>query len=387
MSGTARVAAKSKHLQSWLALHLVPGLGPVTCHKLVAHFGTPDKVLAASNSELTAVCRLRQETLAALGDASRQKCKALAQDEIEQAAEQKITILAYDAPGYPSLLKNIHDPPVVLYVRGNPEVLNCRGIGIVGSRAATHYGRSIAEQMANSLARQGFTIISGMALGIDTAAHKGTLAAAGRTIAVLGCGLDIIYPPGNHKLYKDIAVSGAVVSEYPFGTLPDNFRFPARNRIISGLSLGVVVVEAANRSGSLITASHALEQGREVFAVPGRIDSVKSAGTHTLLQQGAKLVHSVYDIAEEFVQPNTLEVAAETGGVETEQGLCAQLNQEEAALLACLEVYPQTIDAIVRQSGLTPQKTNELLLLLELKGIVEALPGKCYQRIASLRGK
>jgi DNA processing protein len=226
-----------------------------------------------------------------------------------------------------------------------------------------------------------------MALGVDTAAHKGTLAAEGRTIAVLGCGLDIIYPPGNHMLYKDIALSGAVVSEYPLGTLPDNFRFPARNRIISGLSLGVVVVEAANRSGSLITASHALEQGREVFAVPGRIDSVKSAGTHTLLQQGAKLVHSVNDIAEEFLHATPLENQVDTGNGGREQEFFAQLNQEEKALLACLEVYPRTIDEIVRESGFAPQKANELLLLLELKGMVHPLPGKCYQRTASLSGE
>jgi DNA processing protein len=335
----------------------------------VVHFGTPSKVLAATIKDLTAVCRLRRESLDALNPDGRQNLIELAKDEIEQASERNIIIIACDDPLYPSLLKNIHDPPVVLYVLGKPEMLNCKGIGIVGSRAATHYGRSIAEQMANSLARQGFTIISGMALGVDTAAHKGALAAEGSTIAVLGCGLDIIYPP-----------------EYPLGTLPDNFRFPARNRIISGLSLGVVVVEAANRSGSLITASHALEQGREVFAVPGRIDSVKSAGTHTLLQQGAKLVHSVNDIAEEFIYAAPLENQVDTGN-EEEQEFFAQLNQEEKALLTCLEVYPRTIDEIVRESGFTPQKANELLLLLELKGMVHPLPGKCYQRVAGQAGK
>ncbi len=375
------------HLQSWLALHLVPGMGPVTCNKLVAHFGSPDKVLSASISELTAVCRLRRESVTALSDKGRQDLAVLAQEEVEQAVKKEITIIACDDPLYPSLLKNIHDPPVVLYVLGNPELLNCKGIGIVGSRAATHYGSSIAEQMANSLARQSFTIISGMALGIDTAAHKGTLAAEGRTIAVLGCGLDVIYPPSNSRLHDYIVSTGAVVSEYPFGTKPDNFRFPARNRIISGLSLGIVVVEAANRSGSLITASHALEQGREVFAVPGRIDSVKSAGTHTLLQQGAKLVHSVNDIVEEFSYAGPLEKQNDTCHEDTEQESFDQLNPEEAALYKCLEVYPRAIDEIVRESGFTPQKTNELLLLLELKGMVQPLPGKVYQRAAGLSGK
>ena len=379
--------ANRKYLQSWLALHLVPGMGPVTCHKLADYFGGPDKVLSATIPDLAAVCRLRPESMSALSTAGRQTLKTLANDEIDKAAENNISIIACDDPLYPPLLKNIHDPPVILYVLGKPEVLNCRGIGMVGSRAATHYGRSIAEEMAKSLARQGFTIISGMALGIDTAAHKGALAAEGTTIAVLGCGLDIVYPPGNRKLHKDIAISGAVVSEYPLGTLPESFRFPARNRIISGMSLGVVVVEAATRSGSLITAGYALEQGREVFAVPGRIDSVKSAGAHTLLQQGAKLVHSVNDIAEEFLPVGPLEKHDCAGQEEKEQQLLAQLDHEEALLFGCLDVYPRTIDEIVRESGFTTRKTNELLLLLELKGMVQPLPGKCYQRVANLSCK
>jgi len=383
MSGITRVP-ESKYLQSWLALHLVPGMGPVTCNKLVVHFGSPDKVLSASISDLKAVCRLRQESLNALGETGRQDLKALANEEIEKAAKRNISLIACDDPRYPSLLKNIHDPPGVLYVLGDPLVLNCKAIGIVGSRAATHYGRSIAENMANSLAQQGFAIVSGMALGIDTAAHKGALAAHGRTVAVLGCGLDIVYPPGNLKLYKEIAASGTLVSEYPLGTPPDNFRFPARNRIISGLSLGVVVVEAAIRSGSLITASHALEQGRDVFAVPGRIDSVKSAGTHALLQQGAKLVHSVNDIAEEFSSPGNLTHQDNTGHEDAEQEPLEQLEPEEATLFKCLEVYPRTVDEIVRESGLTPQKTIELLLMLELKGVVQSLPGNSYQKKPTL---
>lgn len=370
------------NLQAWLALHLVPGMGPVTCQRLAAHFGSPDRVFSTTVGELQAVCRLRPESLTALKDAGWQSFIELAQQEMARAADENIRLLAWDDPLYPPLLRNIHDPPPVLYVLGNPEMLNCRGIGIVGSRAATHYGRNIAEHLANSLAGQGFTIVSGMALGIDTAAHKGALAAAGRTIAVLGCGLDIIYPPGNHRLYKDIMASGAAVSEYPLGTQPDNFRFPARNRIISGLSLGVVVVEAANRSGSLITAHHALEQGREVFAVPGRIDSTKSAGTHTLLQQGAKLVHSANDIVEEFSYEKHLQQDNNCDAAE-DQAAAEQLNHDEAALFACLDVYPRTIDEIVRQSGFTPQKTSELLLHLELKGVVESLPGNSYQKSSS----
>ena len=373
-----------KKIQSWLALSLVPGMGPVTCNKLVAHFGSPEKVLAASSPNLTAVASLRKESLAALSGEGRQHLEELANKEIERAAEKNIAIIPCDDPLYPALLKNIHDPPVVLYVLGAPELLNCRGLGIVGSRAATHYGKDIAQQMAGSLSRQGFTIISGLALGIDTAAHNGALAAEGKTIAVLGCGLDIVYPPSNHNLYKRIASAGAVVSEYPLGTKPDSFRFPARNRIISGLSLGIVVVEAANRSGSLITASHALEQGREVFAVPGRIDSVKSAGTHTLLQQGAKLVHSINDIVEEFPANVFQQSVEEAGMEEDEQVFFENLSQEEAELFEFIGVYPRTFDEIIKESGFTAQRTNEVLLLLELKGIIEPLPGKSYQRVTSL---
>ena len=373
-----------KKIQSWLALSLVPGMGPVTCNKLVAHFGSPEKVLAAGSSSLTAVASLRKESLAALSGEGRQHLEDLANKEIDRAAEKNIAIIPGDDPLYPALLKNIHDPPIVLYVLGAPELLNCRGIGIVGSRAATHYGKDVAGQMAASLSRQGFTIISGLALGIDTAAHNGALAAEGKTIAVLGCGIDRVYPPGNHNLYRSIASAGAVVSEYPLGTKPDNFRFPARNRIISGLSLGIVVVEAANRSGSLITAKHALEQGREVFAVPGRIDSVKSAGTHTLLQQGAKLVHSINDIVEEFPAALLQQSAEEPGMEEDEHVFFENLSQKEAELFGFIEVYPRTFDDIIKESGFTAQQTNELLLLLELKGMVQTLPGKSYQRSSAL---
>ena len=376
---------RGNHAQAWLTLHLVPGLGPVTCNRLVAHFGSPEEVLSADIADLAAICPIRQQSVAALCGEGRKSLDARAQEEFALAAEKGIWLIPCDDPLYPVPLQQIHDPPVMLYVRGIPEVLNCKGIGMVGSRSATHYGKSVAWKMANSLAGHGFTIISGMALGIDTAAHQGALEAGSRTIAVLGCGLDVIYPPSNGKLYKDIVASGAVVSEYPLATKPESFRFPARNRIISGLSLGVVVVEAASRSGSLITAGHALEQGREVFAVPGRIDSGKSAGTHSLLQQGAKLVHSIQDIVEEFHSPQWSPESEHTGSPpEVITGERDKLSQEESALFSILDVYPLTIDEIARESGYTPQKTSELLLLLELKGFVEPLPGKSYQKRSTL---
>jgi len=376
-----------KQIQAWLKLHLVPGMGPVTCNKLVAHFGSAEKVISVGSSGLTALTPLRQETVRALFGEGRHQLEDLVNMEIERAEKENITIIPFDDPLYPDLLKKIHDPPVVLYVKGNPEVLNCRGLGIVGSRASTVYGRSVAEQLANNLSRHGFTIISGMALGIDTAAHTGALAAEGKTVAVLGCGLDIVYPPSNRDLFKQITSAGAVISEYPLGTKPESFRFPARNRIISGMSLGIVVVEAAKRSGSLITASHALEQGREVFAVPGRIDSVKSAGTHTLLQQGAKLVHSINDIVEEFSMTAMEPQNADTGREKEEQVFLENLSREEAEMFGFIETYPRSFDEIVIESGFTAQQTNELLLLLELKGVVQALPGKSYQKSTRLSAR
>ncbi len=376
-----------KDVRAWLTLHLVPGLGPVTCNKLVTYFGSAEKVLSAGNSLLAGVTPLRPETVAALSGEGRQQLTEQVNKEIERAEKENITIIPFVDSHYPDLLKKIHDPPPVLYLKGNPEVLNCRGLGIVGSRASTVYGTSVAEQMANTLSRQGFTIISGMALGIDTAAHKGALAVSGRTIAVLGCGLDIIYPPSNCKLYEQITSAGAVVSEYPLGTTPESFRFPARNRIISGMSLGIVVVEAAKRSGSLITASHALEQGREVFAVPGRIDSIKSAGPHTLLQQGAKLVHSVNDIVEEFSAAVLQSQIVDDEGEGGEHVLPENLSREEAEIFGFIATYPRSFDEIVEESGFSAQQTNELLLHLELKGMVQVLPGKSYQKRTRLSAR
>ena len=370
-----------QHIEAWLTLHLAPSLGSTSCRKLVEHFGSPERVLSATASQLKeAASRVRQKAIAALCGDSKEGLGLAARQELERAEELGIEFFTIDDPRYPVLLKNIHDPPIVLYVLGNTEALEDRCIAMVGSRAATHYGREVAGQLAEGLTRQGFTIVSGMALGIDTESHKGALAAGGRTIAVLGCGLDVIYPPSNHLLYKQISESGAVVSEYPLGTEPDNFRFPARNRIISGLSLGVVVVEATKRSGSLITANHALEQGREIFAVPGRIDSVKSAGSHALLQEGAKLVLNINDITEELAPTMQIQPAAGLSQAAKNSASMEGLSPEEEKIYGFLEVYPSSIDEIIRQSGFTPQKANELLLMMELKGIVESLPGKSYRK-------
>jgi DNA processing protein len=362
-------------LIDWLALSLTPGLGVRTWNRLLAVFADPASVLATDREQIRRqVPGVRADVVAAI---DREKLRAAAERELERAAGLGITIITREQQSYPELLRNIADPPILLYVRGKVELLHNGCLAVVGARAATVYGRQIARELSGRLCRRGFTVVSGLALGIDAAAHQGALEAGGATVAVLGCGLDVVYPAQHRDLYSDIAGQGALVSEYPLGTLPEPFRFPARNRIISGLSLGVVVVEAARKSGSLITAGLALEQGREVFAIPGRIDSCKSEGTHRLLQEGAKLVHSVDDIVEELsFSPAAPPPGAEAG--DSRAGLVLSAAEEE--LLALLDVYPQTIDEITRRCGMAVQKVSELLLMLELKGAIDALPGNQYQR-------
>jgi DNA processing protein len=364
-------------LEDWLTLSLTPGLGGAGCRNLVEHFGSPAAVFRASRHDLMkAPGRINKKGCEAIG---RQDIRLAAKKELEQAGAAGIEIICRDDDDFPDWLLNIPDPPLLLYVKGQTAVLNRPGVGIVGSRAASSYGLRMAEDLGGQLARQGLTVISGLALGIDAAAHRGALAAGGNTIAVLGCGLDVIYPTQNRKLFEAIPEHGAIVSEYPLGTKPDSFRFPARNRIISGLGLGVVVVEAAQRSGSLITADHALDQGREVFAVPGRADSVKSTGTHRLLQAGAKLVLGINDITSEIVYPGMARQPVQPSGNIIKQKAAAELSVEEKKILDQLEVYPKSVDDVIVATDLAVEKVNELLLILELKGLCEVLPGQQYQ--------
>lgn len=358
----------------WLRLTLTPGLGPATVKKLFRHFGCADSICKAGEKALAACGFLRQESIAALSGPSPATVKA-ARNTLRLAEKRGITLLCLDDPLYPPLLGELHDPPPLLYVKGCLRALTGPGLAMVGARAATSYGLQMAGMLAAGLARRRLSIISGFALGIDTAAHTAALAVDGSTIAVMGCGLDIVYPARNRNLFEQIAASGAVVSEYPFGTMPENFRFPARNRIISGLSLGVVVVEAARRSGTLITARQALEQGREVFAVPGRIDSPKSEGCHRLVQEGAKLIHTVDDILEELTLAPAPAAPAPPAGRE-------ELGREAKAIYSLLDAYPKNIEQIIAATDLPAHKIHEILLHLELQGLVAVLPGKQYQRVA-----
>lgn len=363
-------------LEDWLTLYLTPGLGGSGCRNLVDHFGSPAAVFQASRPDLLkAPGRINKKGCAALG---RPEIRLAAKKELELARAAGIGIICRDDEDFPAWLLNIPDPPLLLYVKGETGVLSNPGISIVGSRAASSYGLKMAADLGGQLARQGLTVISGLALGIDAAAHRGALAAGGKTIAVLGCGLDIVYPEQNRKLFEEIPGQGAIVSEYPLGTRPDSFRFPARNRIISGLGQGVVVVEATQRSGSLITADHALDQGREVFAVPGRADSVKSTGTHRLLQAGAKLVLGINDITSELLSPGLAGKATEAVAAVKPEAADG-LGPEEKKILAQLEVYPKSVDDVIVATDLAVEKVNELLLMLELKGLCEVLPGHQYR--------
>lgn len=357
----------------WLTLALIPGLGPATIKKLVERFGSVREILTANRKSLEECSFLRKDSLAGLCDPK--TTSGAADRELRLADKAGITLLCWDDPLFPPLLKEISDPPSILYVLGSPQLLSSPGIAMVGARAASSYGLQVAERLAGEMARQDMVITSGFAMGIDTAAHRGALAAGGKTIAVMGCGLDIIYPGQNKKLHAQIAGQGAIVSEYPLGTLPEGFRFPARNRIISGLSLGVVVVEAAHRSGTLITAHQALEQGRDVFAIPGRIDSPKSEGCHRLIQEGAKLVHTAADILEE------LSLSTPISSLE-EKVQAPPLPPEEEKVFSFLEVYPKNIEEIIQAAKLPAHRISEILLRLELMGLVASLPGKQYQRLA-----
>lgn len=310
---------------------------------------------------------------------------------MNSVAHAPFTVLPLEDERYPERLRTISDPPPVLYCDGLPEPEDRLAIAVVGARQATSYGIRVTEALARDLSYLGFTIVSGMARGIDAAAHRGALAARGRTIAVLGCGLDVVYPPEHDRLRAEIARSGSVMTEFPPGTRPLASHFPRRNRILSGLALGVVVVEAAEGSGSLITARLALDQGREVFAVPGPLDAPLSRGPHGLIKQGAKLVETVEDIVEELLPqlegaaarpsrrptpPNSLPGLEEVAGLNL-----SDLSADEKCVLAFMTREPMTIDALTESAGLPAPIVAGALLELELKEVVRQMPGQRYYRV------
>jgi DNA processing protein len=354
----------------WIALKSVPGVGNLLFRRLVEHFGSPDAVLSADEATLAAV----QGVTARLAAAIHGHRDTGAEDREWDAVRKKgYRIITQTDAHYPSLLTQIPDPPPYLYVYGT---LPADGltIAVVGSRHATDYGVGTTKRLCMDLAKQGVTIVSGMAMGVDTAAHIGTIAVGGRTVSVLGTGLDRIYPRENERLFHQIAENGAVVSEFALGRGPDAHHFPARNRIISGLSHGTVVVEATARSGSLITARLAAEQGREVFAVPGNIHSFKSVGTHALIKEGAKLVAHAWDVLDEFqyLHHHRQEDPQAPASVRP------PLTEAEAMVIDTLEAEPVHIDDLARKLAFPSGRLSGLLLQLELKGLVTQSPGKRF---------
>ena len=351
----------------WFALKSVPQVGNVTFRRLLEQFGTPARALDASAEELARIKGVSVAAAAAIGNhdyrpAAERECELLA-----RSGARIVTLLDAD---YPRSLLEIPDPPPYLYVKGSLTGLE-PAVAVVGSRRASSYGLLATRRLAGDLASHGITVVSGMARGVDTAAHRGALSGGGRSVGVLGCGVDVVYPPENHELFAAMEEKGGLVSEFPLGTLPLAENFPRRNRIISGICRGVLVVEAAERSGSLITAQYALDQGREVFAIPGNITCSSSRGTNRLIKQGAKLVETVEDILEELPQ---------RGENRTSQAAVPafELTHQEAAIYTILAAAPHHIDDIIVKSALTVGDVSAILLRLELKGAVQQLPGKLF---------
>lgn len=363
-------------LIEWVMLSLVPGLGARGAAQLAAALGSPKEVFAAPRARLAAQ-EISQDVLFGL---ALPHLRPEAEQIIDRVQQSGLDLLCLDAPDYPPSLKEIFDPPIVLYVRGSKESLAKPGIAIVGTRRPSPYGSSVAEQLAAELASRGLAVYSGLARGIDTAAHRGALKAKGKTAAVLGSGVDVIYPPENKKIAQQILDEGGVlVSEFPLGCFPAPQNFPIRNRIISGLSLGTVVVEASEYSGSLITARMALEQNREVFAIPGNLTSENSRGPNQLIQQGAKLVLSWRDIVEELPLELRREALQEQDC--TPEPELPLLDSDEQEIFSRLRMdMAMHFDELCRCAARASHELQELLLNLELKGYVRQLPGKRFLR-------
>ncbi|MFB3816091.1 MAG: DNA-processing protein DprA [Candidatus Methylomirabilales bacterium] len=354
------------------AFGLLPQLGGEAVKAMLAAFGSARAAWAASEQRLRAVPGIGQTAVQAVRAFPwRQKVR----EEQARAAAAGCRVMVWGDPGYPPRLAQIPSPPPILYQRGPLDLRDDPGVAVVGARHATAYGEAIAHDLARELARRGLTIVSGLARGIDAAAHRGALAAPGLTVAVLGCGLDRMYPPEHQGLGTQVAAAGALLSEFPLGTPPARLNFPRRNRVISGLSLGVVVVEAGVESGALITANHALEQGREVFAVPGRIHARYSEGCHRLIKAGAKLVESWEDVVAELVPHLKGRRRARS-----EAAPPPDLAAEEARVFDLLAGGAQHIDLLIAQAGLPAGRVASALVGLEMKGLVRQLTGKVFER-------
>jgi DNA processing protein len=368
-------------IKYWLAINKIPNVGPVTIKKLWDKFGTLEEAWKASPRS---ICEVEDISKPAAKSFLENRDRANFEAELAEVEKKNVKVLTLEDDDYPKNLKNIYDPPPVLYVKGGILPSDIKAIGIVGTRRASRYGLEMARKLAEELALLGITIISGLAAGIDTSAHQGAIDAQGRTIAAMGSGIDIVYPYQNKDLAAQIERSGALVSEFPIGTKSEKGNFPRRNRIISGLSLGVIVVEGHYDSGAMITAKQALEQGREVFAVPGNVELEQSKGPHWLIKQGAKLVENVQDVLEELniqLQTSNLKTNPKS---QTDQPTNkrtykpANLLPEEEKIFNALNQEPKHLDVIAAETGLPVQQVSSLLMMLEIRKVVRQLPGKYY---------
>jgi DNA processing protein len=359
-----------------LTLTLVPGVGPLTYQALMEHFGSAGRVLDATSSSLRNVAGVGHKLAEKI---ARARVEQGVDAELAACERAGVSVIGRDSPRYPGSLTRVPDPPPVLYVRGTLEPRDELAVAIVGARKATPYGLRIAEKLASSLARVGLTVVSGLARGIDAAAHRGALKAGGRTIAVVANGLSTTYPPEHAELADEVAVAGAILSEFPMGQGPLSGLFPQRNRIIAGLSLGVVVVEAAPRSSSLATARHAMEQDREVFAVPGPVDSLNSRGCHALIRDGARLVETVEDILDEL-GPLVREVRTAPDEPAVRQPSELVLGEQERSILGLLGDRPVSLDELIVATKLGASQVMATLSVLEVRRLVKRVPGGMFVR-------
>jgi DNA processing protein len=362
--------------EALIALNLIEHVGPVRARSLLEHFGDAPKILTASKSALLRVRNIGDETAEAISNW--EKTIDLA-GELKRISDFGCRVLISSDENYPASLREIYDPPLVLYIKGELTAKDKNAVAMVGSRSTTHYGIETARKLAYQLAYVGVTVVSGGARGIDTAAHQGALAAKGRTVAVLGTGINLIFPPENAELFGRIAENGAVITQFPFNRNGDRQSFAIRNRIIAGMTLGTVVVEADLHSGALITSNFATEYGRQVFAVPGRIDSPRSKGCHDLIKKGAKLCEGAEDILSEFEYlfpgSNRPPSPGETGVLPA-----LELSENEQKVYDALDDEERSIDEVIRKSGLPSSAVSVALLGLEMKRVVKQLPGKLFVR-------
>ena len=362
--------------EAYLAINLIPNIGPVRLRKLVDYFGTPEDALRAKASQIAAINGFDQKLADTIADWENQIDLL---GELRKITDHQLTLLTQEDELYPDLLRQAPGAPFLLYVWGTLTKRDHNAIGVVGSRQATHYGLSTAKKLSFQIAYAGYTVISGLARGIDTAAHEAALAAKGRTIAVIGSGIGKLYPPENQALAERIAENGAVISEYPVDRLADKQTFPYRNRIVAGWSNGLLVVEAPGRSGSLITAQQAVETGRTVYAVPGPIDKPTSLGCNRLIQQGAKLVVDGNDILDDLM--TLFPTAPQAPTTEQPPPPVADLSLDEKILYDALGTDESHIDDLISRSGLTPATVSATLMRLEMKRLLKPLPGRRYVRL------